>query len=1460
MYKKIGKLILAILIIYGAIYFVTPKILNLNSVSKFINNKICQDTNLSINIENPKYKMAFPLVLNVTSEKISIDDALEVNDFSADLEILPLIFNQLYLNKISAKNLNVNLFLDKETSLNLGKTNLKDIKISYRIKKFSSFLSSYNITLSDEMTKISTTLKSNEKSFFEYKNKKHLLLFTKGLISVGNDFSVFNLDIDTNLPFNKIDTKRTKINGEIKHLNLEGFSSYINYFSKEKIISTKGVLDFNASSVNQNSVRTKIKLNNFGLYQKDIAESIYYNGELNIISDINPDGNQLILNAIKFSGDGINVLSKGKIKNFNNKNPNVECDLVIDNSRTEKFITLLPPIKTEDINLYELKKYPFYSDVSGNLHIKGKLNSPSVDGNVLLKNGYLINPIKDTKGAIVKLNFVQRILNLDVNVPIGKSQSVKVLGSIELYNQKNANLDISTTDRVNLEIAETVLNPLHDIFNFIIGPVPVMKIKGIGNANLKITGNKVNPHVFGEFKFFDGTISFNDIKNMVITKGTGILTFDNTNTTFKTLRAYLNGHPISVQGTCNLDGKFDFNIKSNGQNSGDLLKIVKTSPMLKDFSNMLNIIGFSTGLADINLNLYGQVKNPKNMKFLENMFAKGNLILKDNKIKLAKTNAKLSKITGNIDFDNTDIKLCLKGFLNSSKIDISGKTKDNISDIKISSENFSAGDLISFVPNKINIPYFKDIEKIKSSFVAHYKGAIDKIDLNRISLKGKIYSNKSDNPDFLINNADFSLENSNFSVTGFRGNIEKNDFLTELNIKNTFSPKRIVNGTLQFKNFDLSLLNALKPFLETFDFYEIKNINDIKGTVDITAKIKNNRLRAFANLENVSVMYIPQNIRFEILQGNLFLQDRDINVNKLNSKFNGMPVFINGKISNITNKNPFIHLYVNTKPTQDFVDRFINSKAVYPVKIKGDIKFTSNLKGYLNNLNSKSKLSISPESNIYYMGATIGDERDSIEINSDINFINNKIKINEFQYGKSQESKNFIPFLEAGGELLHFGKNISLKNFKIKTLSETNIKIFNILFKKPIMKQGVFTADVILNGDITNPTALGILNLYNLDMPFYNSTINDIKMIMNSDKIRANLSGNILSNNVTFSGIMKNKLTPPFEIEDIKLNLKDLNIDIITDTLRDYEVESTQNKISNSQDLDLSLFIIDSAEITADKIKAKNISATDFAAKCKLDEKLHLIIDKYRFVIAEGDVSGKAKYDLNNHNVEMIMDMHNANAQVMSEALFDLKNQIYGSITGNVNLNCNGKSHDSCMKTLNGFGSFIVADGKMPKLGSLEYLLKAGNLITSGFTNLSINGIIDLITPLKTGDFESISGDFRIKDGIAQNVNIYSNGHELNMYMTGTYNIPNSFADMTIFGTLSNNMSTVFSKIKNVSLNTLFKTIPGINKDEENILIQSEIAKIPSERTSNNIYKIFRAEINGDINGNNYVKTFKWIK
>ena len=344
---------------------------------------------------------------------------------------------------------------------------------------------------------------------------------------------------------------------------------------------------------------------------------------------------------------------------------------------------------------------------------------------------------------------------------------------------------------------------------------------------------------------------------------------------------------------------------------------------------------------------------------------------------------------------------------------------------------------------------------------------------------------------------------------------------------------------------------------------------------------------------------------------------------------------------------------------------------------------------------------------------------------------------------------------------------------------------------------------------------------------------------------------------------MKNKLVPPYIIEDVKLKLADLNINQITDTMRDLEVDSSRNPSvsqASSMAFDLSQVVIKKAEVIADKIKVRNISADNFIANLSLNEKMLLDINKFKFNIANGSVLGKFQYNLLNHKTSLNVHLDEANSNMISEALFDLKGQIYGLASGDINLVCNGTSHETCFKTMSGEGYFSVDNGKMPKLGSLEYLLKAGNLIKGGITGLSINSLIDLITPLKTGEFDSISGDFHISDGVAQKINIYSNGNDLNMYMTGSYNFVNSIADMQVYGSLSKNITSVFGKVKNASLNTLFNTIPGLTTSDETYLLQSEISKIPGIKDGTSIYRIFAADIYGDINGENYVRSFKWVK
>ena len=212
----------------------------------------------------------------------------------------------------------------------------------------------------------------------------------------------------------------------------------------------------------------------------------------------------------------------------------------------------------------------------------------------------------------------------------------------------------------------------------------------------------------------------------------------------------------------------------------------------------------------------------------------------------------------------------------------------------------------------------------------------------------------------------------------------------------------------------------------------------------------------------------------------------------------------------------------------------------------------------------------------------------------------------------------------------------------------------------------------------------------------------------------------------------------------------------------------------------------------------------------------------------------------------------------MSIALFDLQNQIYGDLTGDIALSCNGVDFNQCMKTLNGNTTFSVANGRMPKLGSLEYLLKAGNLVKGGLTGISINSVIDIITPLKTGNFSDIIGDITIKDGVANDIEITTRGKDLSLFISGKYNFSNSNAEMEVLGLLSKKISTMFGPIGNVSLNTLFNVIPGVDLTKETKVLE-HINRIPGIELSDKAYRKFVAEIKGNINGDNYVTSFKWI-
>ena len=167
----------------------------------------------------------------------------------------------------------------------------------------------------------------------------------------------------------------------------------------------------------------------------------------------------------------------------------------------------------------------------------------------------------------------------------------------------------------------------------------------------------------------------------------------------------------------------------------------------------------------------------------------------------------------------------------------------------------------------------------------------------------------------------------------------------------------------------------------------------------------------------------------------------------------------------------------------------------------------------------------------------------------------------------------------------------------------------------------------------------------------------------------------------------------------------------------------------------------------------------------------------------------------------------------------------------------------------------------MPKLGSLEYLLRAGNLFKNGILGLSLNNIIEVLTPYKTGEFEKISGNLTVNNAEIEKLNILSQGKNLSLYLDGYYSILDNFADIKIYGKLSQNISNALGALGNASINQVISAISNSKKDKNkaDIELQENLDKIPSIETQNPEPRYFKAKVLGDINKDNYIKSFDWI-
>ena len=221
--------------------------------------------------------------------------------------------------------------------------------------------------------------------------------------------------------------------------------------------------------------------------------------------------------------------------------------------------------------------------------------------------------------------------------------------------------------------------------------------------------------------------------------------------------------------------------------------------------------------------------------------------------------------------------------------------------------------------------------------------------------------------------------------------------------------------------------------------------------------------------------------------------------------------------------------------------------------------------------------------------------------------------------------------------------------------------------------------------------------------------------------------------------------------------------------------------------------------------------------------------------------------------------MENCDSNILTKDFLKLPDQIFGKMNGSVKLQAKNINTPQGIKNVKSDVTFAINNGKMPKLGSLESLLRAGNLIKNGLLGLSLNNIIQILTPYKTGEFEKISGTLSINKGEIDNIEIMSQGKNLSLYLNGSYSILENFADIDIYGKLSQNISNALGAVGNASINQIIQSLTSNkNKSAKDKELLSKLNKIPPIEIENPEPRFFKSKVLGDINKDNYIKSFSW--
>lgn len=1395
----------------------------------FIENKFNKLTGLKIELIKPQTTVDLHFNVNTKAQEINIYDNdkkikfITLNNPDISIKPLSLLLNHIYFKKINIDKVNIELKRNSNGEINLIKALNNNIS-NYLNKKTTITrldlnIQDINFTFNDEY-KNKNTIKTNFKNtnIIISKRKKLFSFSQQGsiqtLLSNNKQTANITLKINSKYPFNTINSDDLFLDFNISNLNLYIFNSLAKNYISKNIDFIKGNTDLTLKTQN-NKQLLNIEIKNPTLKLNTAKVISPFKEGLVISSILSLSKNKINIEKTEFKGQDLSILSNGEIINYMSKNPKLELNTEIKNTQINNIIPFIPDnaIFYRPQGIPTLKKSNFYGHANGKINIK--LFPLNINGNLKIKNVHIPNYPKPYKQNDVNVRFLGDTARIYSRIYTPENEYVLIDGVSKLDNSLWGKYSVKSTPKIDLAFAQLYLVPIQQIIGFNIGPVPIMDIKGYGNIDINTQGTLSDAQVFGTFSAHNASTTIKGL-DAKLTQGDCKLIFDDKDLVLEKINGKIDGADFTLTGKTNIKGDTKLNVKINNAKTNNLLAIFNSSTISKPYLKYTKNLKTSGNIkADIDLS--GTIKNFEDESFFELLEPSGSIVLSENTLLLL-DNLKLNNLSGILKFGKEQFGQ-FEFNINNSKFNTEFSTKDSLKKIS-KGEKFN-----------INSQIFSNRIALKDIFPS----------LSSLNCYSKLFLKSQGS----ISLNDFDL--NNFKHNGYLTGLNSSDIK---NIKFNSGIIKFINNRTLFDNINIKFKEG--------NIQANGNINNIASKNplgDLNINLNN------INVDDSLIISKTKLDKIKIKNGQITFKGNNLKFDSISTDLNDTPLFFSANIKDIYNSKS-ITANFSTIINETAADNIINTHLITPIKVVGELPFKGTFSGNNNNYNIDFNATIPKYSDISFGGANLGDINHKRELEGNISVFSNIAKINNLKlikYIANQNNKiNPLIALKANGQIIQNNSNIFYDNLKITTNTPINVRVLNLIFKKSLLKKGNFDCNIILNGDLKLPKVTGKVNLYDLDIPLYDTKIDNIRLTISNKFI----DGEILAKNKQSDAKLKihalNKLNSPYIVKDFILASNKLDVNNLLNSYNPINSKTDINikneTLIKPEDVIIEKGNFDFKEVQYDRIIAQNLTGN-------LNYKNGIVDIKDIFLnLADGSITANGKYNIKSTNLNLNAQMLDCDSNILTNTFLKLPNQIFGKINGNLTLSGKNLHTYEGINSIKSSIDFEIENGKMPKLGSLEYLLRAGNLFKNGLLGLSLNNLIEVLTPYKTGEFEKISGSLSINNGEIEKLSIFSKGKNLSLFLNGNYSILENFADIQIYGKLSQKITNALGALGNASINQLVETLTNRrSKNEKEKELQKNLDKIPAIENESTSPRYFKARVLGDINKDNYIKNFNWL-